>query len=248
MSTNESFLSRWSRRKRDSRRPDDDPAPGGSGDDVERERKRPEAAGPEDAGREAAGSDAVERAAASSPGAPSVDRPAPVDSREPARVDEAQKARPIELPPIASLTPQSDFRPFMQKGVDAATRNAALAQLFRDPHFNVMDGLDVYIDDYTRTEPIPSTMLAKLRQLHTIGRTDDEIDSWASADADASPGTLANAGNAKAPADEAVGNQAQRPTIHVAQADPVPESTRREDAAAEPNPEETNGEDEGPRM
>jgi hypothetical protein len=32
-------------------------------------------------------------------------------------------------------------------------RNAALKKLFTDPHFNVMDGLDVYIDDYGKPDP-----------------------------------------------------------------------------------------------
>ena len=38
-------------------------------------------------------------------------------------------------------------------------RRAALKKLFSDPRFNVMDGLDVYIDDYSKTEPIPPEML-----------------------------------------------------------------------------------------
>jgi hypothetical protein len=37
-----------------------------------------------------------------------------------------------------------------------------MKKLFTDPHFNVMDGLDIYIDDYTKFEPIPAAMLAML--------------------------------------------------------------------------------------
>jgi hypothetical protein len=33
---------------------------------------------------------------------------------------------------------------------------------FSDPHFNVMDGLDIYIGDYNTFEPIPPAMLAML--------------------------------------------------------------------------------------
>lgn len=66
------------------------------------------------------------------------------------------------LPPLESLTPDSDFRPFMRAGIDASTRNAALKRLFTDPQFNVMDGLDVYIDDYGKTEPIPPALLRRL--------------------------------------------------------------------------------------
>ena len=41
-------------------------------------------------------------------------------------------------------------------------KRAALKQLFRHPRFNIMDGLDVYIDDYTKADPIPPEMLNKL--------------------------------------------------------------------------------------
>ena len=57
-------------------------------------------------------------------------------------------------------------------------RRAALKKLFSDPHFNVMDGLDVYIDDYSKTEPIPAAMLAGLRQAQNIFQ-------WAKEDAEA---------------------------------------------------------------
>ena len=40
--------------------------------------------------------------------------------------------------------------------------------MFSDPHFNVMDGLDVYIDDYSQPNPLPATMLAGLKQAQNI--------------------------------------------------------------------------------
>ena len=73
-----------------------------------------------------------------------------------------------ELPPLDTLTPESDFRAFFHPKVDEDVRRAALKKLFSDPHFNVMDGLDVYIDDYSKTEPIPAAMLASLRQAQNI--------------------------------------------------------------------------------
>lgn len=60
-----------------------------------------------------------------------------------------------ELPPIESLTPTSDFAPFMAEGVKRELRNAALKTLFSDPHFNQMDGLDTYIDDYNIPAALP---------------------------------------------------------------------------------------------
>lgn len=62
----------------------------------------------------------------------------------------------------------SDFSSFFHPQVDEGVRRSALRKLFSDPHFNVMDGLDVYIDDYSKTEPIPPAMLAGLRQAQRI--------------------------------------------------------------------------------
>ena len=73
-----------------------------------------------------------------------------------------------ELPPIDQLTPESDFRAFFHPKVDENVRRAAMKKLFSDPHFNVMDGLDTYIDDYSKTEPIPAAMLAGLKQAQNI--------------------------------------------------------------------------------
>lgn len=75
-----------------------------------------------------------------------------------------------ELPPVEQLTPASDYRAFFHPKVSEDVRRAALKKLFSDPHFNVMDGLDVYIDDYSKTEPIPAAMLAGLKQAQNILR------------------------------------------------------------------------------
>ena len=82
--------------------------------------------------------------------------------------DVAAKTPPPELPPVEKLTFDSDYRAFFHPKVNEDTRRAALKKLFGDPRFNVMDGLDVYIDDYSKTEPIPPAMLAGLRQAQKI--------------------------------------------------------------------------------
>jgi Protein of unknown function (DUF3306) len=66
------------------------------------------------------------------------------------------------LPPVESLTIDSDFTAFLQPKVDEALKRQALKKLFADPRFNVMDGLDVYIDDYTKSDPIPPDILERL--------------------------------------------------------------------------------------
>jgi hypothetical protein len=73
-----------------------------------------------------------------------------------------------ELPPIDKLTIDSDYRAFFHPKVGEDVRRAALKKLFSDPRFNIMDGLDVYIDDYSKTEPIPPEMMAGLRQAQNI--------------------------------------------------------------------------------
>ena len=72
------------------------------------------------------------------------------------------------LPPVESLTPQSDFTAFLQPDVEEGLKRAALKQLFRDPRFNVMDRLDVYIDDYSKPDPIPPEILRQLVQGRSI--------------------------------------------------------------------------------
>lgn len=94
-----------------------------------------------------------------------------------AREEPAEKPQPKpqavdpkapELPPLDKLTFDSDYRAFFHHKVDENMRRAALKKLFSDPRFNVMDGLDVYIDDYSKSEPIPAAMLAQLKQAEKI--------------------------------------------------------------------------------
>ncbi len=67
------------------------------------------------------------------------------------------------LPPVEELTLASDFTAFLKEEVSESLRRQALKKLFADPHFNQMDGLDIYIDDYSIADPIPPSMMEKLR-------------------------------------------------------------------------------------
>lgn len=77
-------------------------------------------------------------------------------------VEAEAEVPPPTLEQVASLTTDSDFTPFVARGVDETVRRAALKKLFADPHFNVMDGLDTYIDDYNKFEPLTPLMVAAL--------------------------------------------------------------------------------------
>jgi hypothetical protein len=82
------------------------------------------------------------------------------------------------LPPVESLTMDSDFSAFMQPKVDQALKRQALKQLFRDPHFNVMDGLDVYIDDYSKPDPIaPEIVRQKVQARYIFDPPPTRIDA-----------------------------------------------------------------------
>jgi hypothetical protein len=72
---------------------------------------------------------------------------------------------PPALPSLDSLTFESDFKAFMHSKVEDAVKRAALKKLFADPHFNVMDGLDTYIDDYTKAEAFPEGLLARIEEV-----------------------------------------------------------------------------------
>ena len=73
--------------------------------------------------------------------------------------------KPVELPPLESLDFESDFKAFMHSKVEESVKRAALRKLFADPRFNVMDGLDTYIDDYTKAEPFSEGLLARIEEV-----------------------------------------------------------------------------------
>lgn len=74
----------------------------------------------------------------------------------------AEPLPPPTLDDVDKLTAESDFSRFVGRDVDEKVQQSAMKKLFADPHFNVMDGLDVYIDDYGKPDPIPPEMLAAL--------------------------------------------------------------------------------------
>lgn len=77
---------------------------------------------------------------------------------------------------VQALTPESDFSRFVARDVDPEVKNLAMKKLFADPHFNVMDGLDTYIDDYNTPDPIPKSMFKQLVQARMLGLLDDELE------------------------------------------------------------------------
>ena len=53
-------------------------------------------------------------------------------------------------------------------------RNQAMKKLLTDPHYNVMDRLDIYIDDYSVHAPLPLEVIRQMNIAKTLGLFDDE--------------------------------------------------------------------------
>ena len=139
-----SFLSRWSRRKTRARH--------GSG--LEEPATAPSAP--------ALPPVAAAQAAVAPLPAHSVDAPT-------VPADVAPQPAPPTMDDVARLTRDSDFSRFVAPGVDGDVKNAALKKLFGDPRFNLMDGLDVYIDDYSKPDPLPLASIRKMAQAAFLG-------------------------------------------------------------------------------
>jgi hypothetical protein len=152
------FLSRWSRRKVDERagRPLDEPKPA-MADVVHSPAPLPTSAHPTSVSH-----------------VPSAQDPKPSTSGS---ALEGQATKPVPtLADTQQLTPESDFTGFMARGVAPDVKNAAMKKLFADPHFNVMDRLDIYIDDYGIPDPLPLAMLRQMTSAKTLNLFDDEAE------------------------------------------------------------------------
>jgi hypothetical protein len=117
------------------------------------------------------------RAASSAARAPPArGAPAPHGASTTIRCSATARPRADAVPggsaPVDALTFESDFGAFLKPEVDPATQRAALKKLFSDPRFNVMDGLDTYIDDYTQADPMPAGMLAQLGNVYAMLKED----------------------------------------------------------------------------
>lgn len=111
------------------------------------------------------------------------------DAEEPApQARPAGEAPPAEVPPVESLDFSSDFSVFLRAKVEEGVKRAALKKLFHSPHFNQMDGLDVYIDDYNTFEPLTEDAVRQLAHAREMLFGDE---TRAAGEADAETGAQA---------------------------------------------------------
>ncbi len=132
------------------------------------------------------------------------------------------------LADVAALQPGDDIARFVARGVDESVKRAALKTLFADPHFNVMDGLDIYIDDYSKPDPIPPEILRQLRQAETLGLFEPTDEERAAAEAAA---RLSGPEQVPPAAHDAAEETAKEPAEPVAQAE-VPAAAETQPPAA----------------
>ena len=131
-----------------------------------------------------------------------------------------EKAPPPSLEDVARLTKDSDFSRFVAKDVSPDVRNAAMKKLFADPHFNVMDGLDIYIDDYSIPSPMSKDFARTLASAKFMKLFDE-------------PEQTEQKVQAPTPGQASAQNSAQAQTPAQAQA-PAAEPGFEEDPAKEP--------------
>ena len=93
--------------------------------------------------------------------------------REAPATKDADAPAPV-IPPIESLTPDSDFAAFMNPKVKDELRRLALKKLFSDPHFKLADPFEPFSGDWTVGEPIPEEMLKTLAQARSVLFTEPE--------------------------------------------------------------------------
>ncbi len=97
-------------------------------------------------------------------------RPPQIRPGESAPIQPTQPTAPAPtLDELQALDHSADLRRFVASGVDEGVRRAALHKIFQAPQFKVMDGLDTYIDDYNVASPMPASMLERLRQSAATG-------------------------------------------------------------------------------
>ncbi|MEJ8848671.1 DUF3306 domain-containing protein [Variovorax rhizosphaerae] len=143
----------------------------------------------------------------------------------------AQEPAPLTLADTESLTLASDFKPFLAANVAPAVKNAAFKKLFADPHFNVMDRMDIYIDDYSNLAPLPASALRQMASAKFMNLFEEEEanEAPASASPTDTPASPPAAIQADTPADSAPDFPASPPVVASAQAEAQPASQRPDD-------------------
>lgn len=191
----DSFLGRWSQRKQAVRagktvleppRPSPQPSPTGRGSEQPEGASEWPSPQPSPAGRggEQPGATSFATVAPLHPAPTGVGGAGPLHSAPSPQRGEGggegvAEAPALTLDDVTGLTAESDFKPFVARDVAPEVRNAAMKKLFANPHYQLMDRLDIYIDDYSQPDPLPESLLrqmASAKFLKLFAHEEEKID------------------------------------------------------------------------
>lgn len=220
---------------REHAKPGAEPAPGENGEETflsrwSRLKAQNKTATPEPPPADDAPADAPLVEATASP-------PAEADAEPPGDED---------MPPLESLTEDSDFSGFMSPRVSAVLRKQALRKLFRSQKFNVISELDDYIDDYRNYPALGDIVTSDMK--HAAARLlKKQLEAAEAAAAEEGAAEPVAASTAAASADEAAAPASAEP--HAGEsADAEPRDTKYavEPGDAEDSTTDTNNDQEQP--
>ncbi len=210
----ETFLHRWVKRKAEARSGDPDPA------------------------EPLAAPDPEETAPAEVPASPrAIETRAPEESP---RRDPPERSD-VDMPPLGSLDQDSDYSPFLSRGVSPELRQTALRQLFRQPKFNVETCLDDFQDDFLNFQPLGDIVTADMRHMAEVEAQREAARLARATDENPPPeqGLRADGhadGQADGQTDGQTDGEGDGPTpAEHADADTADEAAPRETARAEPS-------------
>jgi len=157
-------------------------------------------------------------------GAAAVDEPGP-DDDDIRELTEEAAAVVAELPPIESLTKDSDFTPFLADKVPEFIRRRALSVLWRsDPVLANLDGLNDYDENFRIIDTLIDAAKDTIYRVGKGHNKDDEPDEDEAVAAGESEAETAAAGDAGGAEPAAPGDAAPDDQRDVADAAPEPET------------------------
>lgn len=96
---------------------------------------------------------------------PGPEAPAPEPEAAVGPPEETRELTDADMPPLESLTADSDFSGFFSPKVSEELRRLALRKLFHLPGVNVTDGLDDYAEDYASFAKLGDVITHEMRRM-----------------------------------------------------------------------------------
>ena len=156
---NEGFLSRWSRRKKNTTK--EQALEQGLAPNGERSVKLPQDTGGRQASSEQSHKQQDDNQVTSQQA--NIENPATTSN-----IKEIIELTDTDIPGLETLTSESDYSGFMSPKVSEQLRKMALRKLFQGSEFNLRDGLDDYDDDYTSFVPLGDTVTSDMKHMMQV--------------------------------------------------------------------------------